>query len=396
MFKLYYIAFIGMLLYSCKTATKAFEKGNYEDAVELAVKKLQKDPSNAEMHAIVKNAYAAVVNKHEANISLYSGSNGDTKYEKIYNEYRKLQDVSDLVRRTPALANVVGASDYSSYVQTYKQKTGQVYFERGLALMERGDKASFRQAYNELRNAYRYKNDSEVKTKMDEAYNAAVTRVLIVTNDNYGTYNNGMYGNGMYGSNYNNYNMSYKLRNFQDELVRNLKFQSNDQFVQFYTEWDARSNNITPDETLEMRLGNLNIGRSYDNTYSRNVSKEIVVREIVYKPDSVVRQYATVSATVNVTRRTYVSEGDLIVSSRDASGRYLWNDMVRADQSWQTEFASYTGDQRALSASDLALINNSGNYGYNQTRQENIIDELLRQLQNDALNRFRSYYSRYY
>jgi hypothetical protein len=396
MFKLYYLAFIGMLLYSCKTATKAFEKGNYEDAVELAVKKLQKDPSNAEMHAIVKNAYAAVVNKHEANISLYSGSNGDTKYEKIYNEYRKLQDVSDLVRRTPALANVVGASDYSSYVQTYKQKTGQVYFERGLALMERGDKASFRQAYNELRNAYRYKNDSEVKTKMDEAYNAAVTRVLIVTNDNYGTYNNGMYGNGMYGSNYNNYNMSYKLRNFQDELVRNLKFQSNDQFVQFYTEWDARSNNITPDETLEMRLGNLNIGRSYDNTYSRNVSKEIVVREIVYKPDSVVRQYATVSATVNVTRRTYVSEGDLIVSSRDASGRYLWNDMVRADQSWQTEFASYTGDQRALSASDLALINNSGNYGYNQTRQENIIDELLRQLQNDALNRFRSYYSRYY
>ena len=42
--KLYILLFasISILAFSCKTASKLYEKGNYDEAVELAAKKLQK------------------------------------------------------------------------------------------------------------------------------------------------------------------------------------------------------------------------------------------------------------------------------------------------------------------------------------------------------------------
>jgi hypothetical protein len=393
-----------VVLYSCKTATKAFEKGNYEDAVSLAVKKLQKDGSDEASKAILKDAYRQAVNAHEAIISSLTNSNSDGSYEKIYNEYRKLQNLYDAVNSSPVAMQAVHATDYSAYVQTYKEKTGEVYFNRGLALMNNGDRNSFRQAYEALRTAYRYKNDTEIKLKMDEAHDAAVIKVLLLTDDNYSNGNNyggGYYGTGSYGNNsYNNGNgvygnNSYEIRNFHEELLRNLRYQVNSEFVEFYDEFAARSNNIQPDEIVEMHLGRIDMGRSYDETNYRDVSNRIVVKQTVYKPDSIVNEYATVYARINTTKRIYVSGGELQIVARDVHGKYLWNDVVRGEHRFATEFATYTGDERALSSSDKALINNSNSNGYNQVRQQDIYKEVLRQIESEAGNRFRTYYSRY-
>jgi hypothetical protein len=120
-----------------------------------------------------------------------------------------------------------------------------------------------------------------------------------------------------------------------------------------------------------------------------------VVKQTVYRPDSVVSEYATVRANIHTTKRTYVSVGDMQIIARDARGNFLWNDVVRGEHRFATEFASYTGDERALSASEKALINNSNSNGYNPVRQEDIFKEVLRQIESEAGNRFRNYYSRY-
>jgi len=390
-----------VFLYSCKTASKAFEKGDYEDAVALAVKKLQKSGDDAATRALLQDAYNRAVQQHEARITSYSNSNSDGKFEKIYNEYRKLQNLYETIQRSPEASGVVMATDYSSYVQTYKEKTGEIYFERGLALMEKGDRNSFRKAYNELKTAYRYKNDSQVKQKLDEAYEGAVVRVLLLTDNN--IYNNGYNSNGSYngvsygyGSGYNDFNTTYRIREFQEDLVRNLRYQSGSEFVQFISEWDTRTKDIVPDEIVEMNLGRLDMGRSYDENSYRDVSKQIITRTIVYKPDSVVNEYATVSARINTTRRNFISWGDLHITARDANGKYLWSDVIRGEQRFTKEFASFTGDQRALSENDKALIQNTQNNAYNNIKREDIFRELLRQIECEAESRFKNYYSRYY
>ncbi len=391
-----------VFLYSCKTASKAYEKGNYEDAVSLAVKKLQKNGDDPSTRALLQDAYNRAVAQHEAVIRDLSNSASDSRYERIYNEYRKLQGLSESLRRYPEASAIVNATDYSSYVQTYKEKTGEVYLERGLSLMQHGDKSSFRKAYAELKNAYRYKSDSEVKQKLDEAYEGAVVRVLLLTDNN--VYNNGFglgnyYGNsayGGYGNGYNDHNTTYQIRNFQEDLVRNLRYQAGSEFVQFITEWETRNGSVKPDEIIEMNLGRLDMGRSFDETNYRDVSKQIITRTIVYKPDSVVNEYATVHARINTTRRNYISYGDLHITARDGNGKYLWSDVIRGEQRFTKEFASFTGDERALSANDRALISNTQNNAYNNIRRDEMFHELLRQIENEASNRFRNYYSRFY
>jgi hypothetical protein len=138
------------------------------------------------------------------------------------------------------------------------------------------------------------------------------------------------------------------------------------------------------------------MGRSYDETNYRDVSKQIITRTIVYKPDSVVNEYATVHARMNITRRNFVSYGDLHITARDASGKYLWSDVIRGEQRFTKEFAGFSGDERALSESDKTLIANSQNNAYNNIQRDQLFRELLRQIETEASNRFRNYYSRYY
>ena len=50
---------------------------------------------------------------------------------------------------------------------------------------------------------------------------------------------------------------------------------------------------------------------------------------------------------------------------------------------WQQEVASYTGDSRALTSSDLSMINNN----YNLPRKEDILNELYRNIYPQVKNK---------
>ncbi|HYO21046.1 MAG TPA: hypothetical protein VER36_01490, partial [Flavisolibacter sp.] len=213
----------------------------------------------------------------------------------------------------------------------------------------------------------------------DEAYNSALTKVLVVPIQNYGGYS---------------YNSSYQLQHFQNEVMRTLANNMSNDFIRFFSEWDLQNKDLEPDQILEMNLGRIRIGQPYDQRSSREVSKEVVVKEIVYKADSVVKQYGKVKATITTTKRTLLSEGELYLSLRDPKGRTLWNDRFNGQHRWQTEFSTYTGDERALSDSDKTQLNKNTNPN-NVPREEEIMNELYRQIQIDLSNRLRNYFSRF-
>jgi hypothetical protein len=362
----------------CKTASKAYSKGDYADAIELGVKKLQKDPYDAETKELVKSAYTFAVNQHEDAIRTLSNSSSDNRYESILREYNKLQDLYNTITQYPAAAQMIPATNYSSYVQTYRDKVADAHLANAEKWMEEGSKQAYRNAYNEYRIALHYRDNMVIKAKRDEAYNAALTKILIVPIQNYGGYN---------------YNSSYQLQQFQNEVMRTLANNMNNDFVRFFSEWDLRNNNIEPDQILEMNLGRIRIGQPYDERNQRQVSKEVVVKEVVYKPDSIVKQYGTVRATITTTKRMLLSEGELYLTLKDPKGRILWSDRFTGQHRWQTDFATYTGDERALSESDRSLLNRNNNY--NAPREEEIMGELYQQIQSDLSYRLRNYFSRF-
>ncbi len=368
-----------VVLASCKSASKLYEKGNYD-------KKLQKDPNDSKLQGIIQNAYHYAVNDHESRIRSISETSGDSKWEQLYNEYTDLQKLYNAIYKSPSVYELVRPTDYSSYLNTYAEKAADVHYQRGVDLMDHaGNKGDFRNAYREFQAASRFKSgDVDINKMLHDSYEAALTRVVIMPVDDYshqyGSYNS-------YPS-YNNGSSSFDENN----LVQKLQYNASNEFVKFYSSWDANRQDVIPDEIMEMHFSRMNIGGLRDQTTSRDVYKDVVVKETVYRPDSVVREYAKVKARITTTRRSMLSEGVLSVNIRDNNGHWLWNDNIRNDYNWNVEFNNYTGDERALSETDKQLLNRQQQ---NAPDQYEVIRCIKENIYNDFLSRIRNYYGRF-
>lgn len=379
--KFYFLLFIviSMLAVSCKTASKMYQKGNYAEAVELAAKKLQKNPDDAKLLTIIQDAYTYAVNDHESRIRTYTRSTNELKWEWVYNEYVSLQSMYNAIYKVPSVFSIVHPTDYADALQTYREKAGDTRFERGLALMEAGDKKSYQQAYREFQTALQFiPGDRAMTQKLEEAYEYAVTNIVVLPMQQDG------------GFVYSSYRVG--TTNFDDQLIRNLQNYSGNQFVKFYSAWDARGKQIRIDNEIELRMNTIDIGRYFDDRKVRKVQKEVVVKETVYKPDSIVKEYAKVSATITSTVRNMHSSASLHVVVRDEDGRRVWSNTFSSVHNWSTTFASFTGDSRALSETDKQTINQRQEF---PPSEDAILQCMLDEINNNALYSVRNYFNQY-
>jgi hypothetical protein len=378
--KLYTIILISSiaLLASCKTAKKMYEKGNYDEAVELAAKKLQKKPNDAATMDILQDAYRFAVEDHEARIRNNASSTNDLQSEWIYSEYLDLQRLYDIIYRTPSVFDVVRPTDYSTYVTLYREKAGDARYDRGMQLMNDNSRNSFRLAYREFERALALKpGDLTIRQKMDEAYANAVLNVVILPAVQSGLQ-------------YSSYNYGYA--NFDNTLLRYLTNNNSNYFLRYFSPAEANSFGIRTDLIAETRFGNMDIGRYYDQRTVREVSKQVVVKERVIKPDSVVKEYATVKAKITTTRRTLKSEGLLQVTVRNFDNQWLWNDTYRSEYNWNTEFSTYTGDERALSEEDKKQLSRREEF---PPENDVIVRYIIADLQGKAECGLGDYFRRY-
>jgi len=365
-----------IFLFSCKSAEKLYNKGRYDEAVMLAAKKLQKKPGNAELVNVLQDAYRFAVNGHESNIRNLANSNSDLRWEHIYSEYQQLQALYEAIRRSPSVYDIVQPTDYSSYLATYKEEAGNARYERGLELMDQDNKQSYRQAYSEFQKALALKpGDLSIKQKMQESYENAVTNVVIQPLNRFGYQ-------------YTNYDFDY--RNFNYEILRYLN-NNKGQFVRYYSPSEARSGHLKTDNSVEMRFSDVNIGRYRDQRSTREVSKQVVSKEIVISKDSVVREYTTVKAKIITTIRTINADGLLQATVRDYYDRRIWNDTYRGEYSWTYSFATYTGDERALSDEDKKLINQREQW---PPSNDEIIRIIMEEIQRKAQCGISDYFNR--
>jgi len=378
--KIYFLLFvvISFWIVGCKSASKLYDKGNYDEAVQVAAKKLQKDPNDSKLRSVIQDAYRYAVTDHENKIQGYMASDNELKWEWMYYEYSALQSMYNSIFRTPSVFELIHPADYSSELNENASKAADVHYNHGMSWMNNNDKQSFKTAYREFQVAIGFSpGNATIQNALNQAYDNALTLVVVTpTND--------------YGFSYSSYN--YQLQNFENDIIRTLQSNSGNEFVKFYSPIDAQRLNIIPDEIVETHFTQLNIGRIKDNYSTRDVSKEVVIKEIVYKPDSVVKQYAKVNARITATKRTMYSEGNLSLVVHDNNGRPIWNDNIGGSESWSTEFISYTGDERALSDDDKKLLNKTRD---NPPREEETISCLKESIYKDFISRLRNYYSRY-
>ncbi len=366
--------FAGFQLIACKSTKKLYDQGNYERAVYSSVDDLKKNPNNASAVQVLPNAYQQASRQFLSAVSQArnSGQNSIEQLDKIYNSYASLQRMYNAVMSSPGAMRVLQPTDYAADLQDAANAAANAHYNLGLDFLDRGDKKSAQKAYENFVLVDKYvPGFSDVQDKKEQAYDRAVTNIAVNSiNQQFGYYSvNGSF--------------------LENDLLSGLNNIGRNYYNRFYTVNDAQYKGLRVDQFMDINIYNIWFGQLMSNNYSYTVSKTVTEPGPTPKDKG---KTVTVSATVNVTRRIIDSRAAMDCRITDAADRrILYNERFPAQYTWEKLTGTYTGDSRALSDKDRAIINGAYN---NPPAYDELYRELMRKVLTDFNNRMRQIYAR--
>ncbi len=331
-----------LILVSCgssrSTVSYSEDKAFYD-----VLKKLKKKPKTRTSASRAVDFFNQAVKLHQDRISAYRTSSELNRYDKILAEYNTLQRISEDVR-TSSIYREVSAINYFTVTEAVKEEAAAAYYNAGLEYMDRSDRESARLAYDMFRKSQQYVSGyKDASVLMKQAYENSIVNIVINPPQNNSFY-----------SGWNN--SDFRTMYLDEQLARDLGGPyASGIAARFYSVSDLRRQNIQPDWMVDLIMDNMH-QQPVTNRYSRNVSRQIQVgSDTSGKP---IMQ--TVKATLRITRYEYPGNNYIEYRITDAETResIAW-DRVPLNNIRNFETATYSGDSRALSSEDWALVNNT-------------------------------------
>lgn len=180
-----FIFIITILMSGCGSSKKQLQKGNYDAAIDKAVKQLRKDPKDEKQIAILTQSYKVANDQDNERVRFLKMENKPNNWDEIYQVYSALNNRQALVKTvSPLYSNGrqvdLAFVDYLPELVNAKRKAADFYYGHGSELMKNGTKESYRQAYAEFMRAKDYVGDYEgIDNKIQEARYQGISRVFV-------------------------------------------------------------------------------------------------------------------------------------------------------------------------------------------------------------------------
>jgi hypothetical protein len=324
-------------LVSCKTGKRAFEKGDYEQAVFQAVERLRDDTDNKDASNILPAAYNLGLQTRLRQIEQLKSSMDPYKHEGLARNYRLLNRLANEIQRCPSCLQLVkpkrfdaeeeraanAASAYRLQLAKTKLQSSQ---ERPVAI----------DAYRDLEVAQSFTpNDQAVIELKNEALYFATLRVVVQP---------------LYGRN----QMSFGYMDVMNQRLVNYLHNTNiNPFVRFYTPEEAIAQNLEfVDHEIELGITYFSPERNTaKDTYTLTKDSVLIVDGRNQKP-----RYGTVSATVVEHTVTYNSTASLAIVIHESRQQVpIRTELLSNGFVWEDHWATFRGDERALTKKALEL-----------------------------------------
>lgn len=364
-----YLLLLVFLLGSCSSSKSYLERSNEEKALVDAVKKLSKSPNDAEAKAAVPVLYKSIEQTHLNKIASYKTSKDAERWNSILNSYQELQLAYETVINNTAAFKLVNPTNYSAEILETKEAAALDYYQLGQLYQAKAGRDHAKKAYQFFKKSDKYMPGfKDAAAQMNQAYENSVVDVIInpVEDNSY-----------FFNSNWGNSGYHYSNEYFQQTLLRELQNENNSSryAARFYSEWQARRDQVDPEWVVDLRLRNLQVPYPHHYQYNRRVSNKIQVGTDT-SGNPVFQQ---VYANLKITRSSFTAQAELEVNIRDVvNKKNISNRIFRDDYRWQEEYATYSGDSRALSSEDWYLVNNRNRN--NTPRKEDVLNELYRKI----------------
>ncbi|PKP43603.1 MAG: hypothetical protein CVT96_04890 [Bacteroidetes bacterium HGW-Bacteroidetes-13] len=139
---------------SVKRTEKTLLSGDYDKAIDMAVKQLQsgaQDKNHKSFVALLGDAYQKAVAEDITQIKYLESLQNEEYVDRIYQTYLGLRDRQQKIKPLLPLQGVKFVlNDYTSQIVDYRDKVSAYHYAIAADLMKRGQKVDFRRAYDEL------------------------------------------------------------------------------------------------------------------------------------------------------------------------------------------------------------------------------------------------------
>lgn len=342
---------------SVKRSQKAVNQGNFVEAIDLAVKKLQKNKTNKrskELIPILEDAYTKFTETSLNRIAFLEKEGNPASKREIFNLYSQLDYVQNSIRPLLPLYRLGGEAqfqlnDYSSQLIEAKEEYANSLYERAQNLIASGQKLDYRSAHKTL-------NDLN---KLSPGFRN--TEQLIRDAHYYGT-------DFVFVELKNETNLI-----IPNQLERDLLDFNTYRLDDFWTEFHS-INRRDIDYDFEVILEFRNIIFSPERVYEREVKLE---REIIdgytyeidrqgnYVLDSLgnrkrIDRYVVVKGTLYETTQSKAITVNGMVDYYNVQNRRKINSHpLETEFIFEHLFATFKGDDRVLNADERRLLRNS-------------------------------------
>lgn len=332
---------ICLLLMSCSSGKKAFERGDYYNATLQAVNRLRSNPNSENALQAVKDSYPMSLTYFQGKIDYALSTNSPLKYSEVVDCYEKMSHLADEISRCPAASKLFPKLNYyTSELEQTRKLAAEEQYNAGLKNEKLNTRLSNKDAYLNYLQADRFAPGyKDVKNHMVESKFNATLKVVVEQIP---------------------VPRTYQLTSdfFLQQIIENLMRYRPNEFVEYYSPESADKAGIKkPDQLLKMSFDDFVIGQVYDKETVRDVSRDSIEVGTVTLPDGKkMKAYNTVKAKLKVYRRELISKGVLdvtivdlarnsVVSQRKFPGQFVWS----------VEWGSFNGDERALNDKQLAI-----------------------------------------
>ena len=321
-----------VLLSGCSSSKKAFQHGDYYQAVLEAVNQLRSSPNNKKSQEVLVQAYPLAKENSLRKIKNAMAANFPNKYSVSADEYLALNEMADAIYTCPkALQLIPNPTQFSREMGEIMPFAAEEAYDLGVKQLNLNTIQGAREAYHHFSKADLYMSGyRDVKDKIEEALYLAIFKVVVkkpVTPQNY------------------QLTADYFYTNLMSQMAQATK----SGFIRFYTEEEALNEGLRePDQYLSFDFADFTVGAMRETKNSAEVTRDSVLVEATING---VKQnvYTKVKATLTTNRREVISQGTLtariinvannrVEEQRNFPGRFVW----------YNEWASFNGDERAL------------------------------------------------
>lgn len=365
-----------IFLLGCSTPNRIAERFTGEDKqVFDLIERLKKNPGDKQAADALPELYrqAADLRRSLTSEARNNLAPGD-RHMDVAKQLEVMKKMYEDIKATPAAYKVVPDPwDPSNAISRARNAAAEEYYEQGLTFLNYNNRTYAARAYDMFEKANSavpgYLN---VRNLMAQAQDLATIKVVVKP------------------VNYNNYGFNYwGFQNdfLQSQMVRDLNA-SSFRNVRFFSDWEARSQQIQVDKIVELNFVSLFLGQVQSRSTSYNRSAQVQVGQTKTNPPRPI--YNTVTATVFVTTRIMESNSSLECRIYDwPTGNNVLFDRFPGYYNWTSSSATFRGDRRALTSEDWALISNSNMPGQQPGRTD-IATRLINESYGLLLSRIRS------